>query len=147
MRLLVQRATHASVTVDNQVIGQIEQGLCVLVGIGPDDGDKEIAWALRKLTNMRIFTDPDGKMNLSVTDIAGGILLISQFTLYGDARKGNRPSFIDAAKSDHAQPLFDRMVKQFEAEYKAGPIATGQFAADMKVDLRNDGPVTIWLES
>jgi D-tyrosyl-tRNA(Tyr) deacylase len=144
---LVQRVRQASVTVDDSVVGAIDQGLCVMVGIGPTDTDTTIGWAVRKLLRLRIFSDADGKMNRSLLDIEGGLLLVSQFTLYGDAQRGNRPSFTAAAAPARAEALFRDLVTSFQASYESGPIATGQFAADMQVHLVNDGPVTIWLES
>ncbi len=144
MKAVIQRAAHASVTVDEQVIGQIGQGLCVLVGVTHDDTEAHAVKLADKLWKMRIFTDDEGKMNRSVADVSGELLIISQFTLYGDARKGNRPGFTNAARPDVAAPLIDLVVSELEA--KGATVGTGRFGADMKVDLRNDGPVTIILE-
>ena len=150
MRAVVQRVTEASVRVDGEVIGAIGPGLCVLVAAGKDDGvpdsEADAAWLVDKLVNLRIFGDADGKMNLSLLDTAGGLLVISQFTLYGDARKGRRPSFIAALEPTAASALVDRVVSLARA---AGVphVASGRFAADMKVSLVNDGPVTILLDS
>ncbi len=144
MKAVIQRAAHASVTVDEEVIGQIGQGLCVLVGVTHDDTEAHAVKLADKLWKMRIFTDDEGKMNRSVADVSGELLIISQFTLYGDARKGNRPGFTNAARPDVAAPLIDLVVSELEA--KGATVGTGRFGADMKVDLRNDGPVTIILE-
>ncbi len=145
MRLVVQRVGMAAVSVDGEVVGQIGPGLCVLVGVTHDD-TTEIAHKLaEKLVKLRIFGDANDKMNLSVQDVAGEILLISQFTLYGDARKGNRPSFIDAARPEQAQPLFTDFVEK--VALNGVPVATGQFGAEMKVMIANDGPVTLILEA
>lgn len=144
MRAVVQRVTRASVSVDGEVVGSIRAGLCVLVGV-TDGDDEDMARRLAaKLVKLRIFSDADDKMNLSVADIEGGILIISQFTLYGDAKKGNRPSFVTAARPDVAEPLIELVVKEL-AELGA-TVATGRFGADMAVDLLNDGPVTLILE-
>ena len=144
MRAVVQRAQRASVTVDGEVIGEIGQGLCVLVGITHDDTSAEAAKLAEKLWKLRIFTDDDGKMNRAVADIGGEVLVISQFTLYGDARKGNRPSYMDAARPEVAAPLIDQVVSSLEA--LGATVATGRFGADMAVELVNDGPVTISIE-
>lgn len=151
MRAVVQRVRHASVSVDSDtgsgekvVVGSIDVGLCVLVGV--TDGDDEVM-ARRlaaKLVKLRIFSDADDKMNLSVADIDGGLLIISQFTLYGDARKGNRPSFVNAARPEIAEPLIELVVQ--ELRELGATVATGRFGADMAVDLLNDGPVTLILE-
>lgn len=160
MRAVVQRVSRASVSVASetkaegastptggdrkQVVGSIEQGLCVLVGVTEGD-DEEMARKLAaKLVKLRIFSDEDDKMNLSVADIDGGILIISQFTLYGDARKGNRPSFVAAARPELAEPLIELVVEELQA--LGATVATGRFGADMAVDLLNDGPVTLLLE-
>jgi D-tyrosyl-tRNA(Tyr) deacylase len=144
MRLVVQRVGMAAVSVDGEVVGRIGPGLCVLVGITHDD-TREIAERLaEKLVKLRIFGDADDKMNLSVQDVEGEVLLISQFTLYGDAKKGNRPSFVDAARPDQALPLFTDFVEK--VALRGVPVATGQFGAEMKVMIANDGPVTLILE-
>ncbi len=144
MRAVVQRAAHAAVTVDDTVIGQIGPGLCVLVGIAPDDTTEDADKLAAKLWKLRIFEDDEGKMNRSVADVSGELLIISQFTLYGDAQKGNRPSFMGAARPELAEPLIERVQEQLRS--LGATVATGRFGADMKVDLRNDGPVTILLE-
>lgn len=146
MRALLQRVAHASVTVDDQIVGQIAHGLLVLLGIGQDDTTADRDWLLGKIVQLRIFPDEAGKMNRSVVDVGGGILVVSQFTLYADSRKGNRPSFTDAAPPAIGQVGYEDFVAELRKRF-AGPVATGMFGADMKVDLRNDGPVTIWLDS
>jgi D-tyrosyl-tRNA(Tyr) deacylase len=145
MRAVVQRVTRASVTVDNEVIGEIENGLVVLVGIARDDTKVEAAYLVDKISNLRIFDNEEGKMNLSVKDIDGGLLIVSQFTLYGDVRRGLRPSWIDAAPPEVAEPLYDFFVRQ--ACSAVNQVATGKFQAMMQVELVNDGPVTILLDS
>ncbi len=146
MRAVVQRCRRARVTVADQVVGSIEHGLCVLVGAGKGDGPADVEYLVDKLVNLRIFADDDGKMNRSVLDVTGGVLLISQFTLYGDTRKGRRPAFVDALEPGPAEALYDDVVARTRA---AGvtQVATGVFRADMQVELVNDGPVTILLDS
>jgi len=145
MKLVVQRVKQASVTVGGKRISEIGQGLLVLVGVGHDDTESDARFLARKTANLRIFEDGDGKMNLSVSEVGGEILSVSQFTLYGDCNKGNRPSFIDAARPEQGEALFGEYVQALE---KMGfPPHTGEFGADMKVDLLNDGPVTLILES
>ena len=147
MRALVQRVLRASVTVDGEITGAIEHGLLVFLGVAPADTEAELAWMTQKVVQLRIFSDDEGKMNRSVIDVAGGILAVSQFTLYGDAKKGNRPSFVDAARPELAEPLYQRfLVMLREALGDRGAVAAGRFGADMKVELVNDGPVTIWIE-
>lgn len=141
----MQRVGMAAVSVDGKVVGQIGPGLCVLVGITHDDTTETANKLAEKLVKLRIFGDAGDKMNLSVKDVEGEILLISQFTLYGDAKKGNRPSFIDAARPEHAQPLFTDFVEK--VALSGVPVATGQFGAEMKVMIANDGPVTLLLEA
>ena len=145
MRAVVQRVSRARVTVEGRETGAIERGLLVLVGISPEDGDAEASWLADKVANLRIFTDDDDKMNLSVTDVSGAVLLVSQFTLYGDARKGRRPSFIGAAQGAEAESLYERCVEAIRA--RGLDCATGEFGAMMDVDLVNEGPVTILLDS
>lgn len=128
------------------MVGAIDQGLCVLLGAGKGDGDADLAYVVDKVVNLRIFADDEGKMNRSVLDIGGGVLLISQFTLYGDTRKGRRPAFIDAMDPGPAEALYDRAVAAVRAAGVAR-VATGVFRADMQVELVNDGPVTILLDS
>lgn len=146
MKLVVQRVKKASVTVDDNVIGKINEGFLVLIGIGNDDNKEKADYLVKKLINLRIFTDENGKMNLSLQDINGELLLISQFTLYAECKKsGNRPSFSDAAKPDISKPLYDYFVEECR---KTGlKVETGEFGADMKVELLNDGPVTIIIEN
>ncbi len=146
MRAVVQRCRRASVTVDGTVVGAIEHGLVVLLGAGKGDGDDDLAYVVDKLVNLRIFADDAGKMNRSVLEVGGGVLLISQFTLFGDVRKGRRPAFLDALEPGPAEALYERAVAAVRA---AGVthVATGVFRADMQVELVNDGPVTILLDS
>ncbi len=141
----MQRVTRASVTVNGNVIGEIGNGLVVLLGIARDDTKVEAAYLVDKIAALRIFEDEDGKMNLSVKDVDGGLLIVSQFTLYGDVRRGLRPSWIDAAPTEVAEPLYDFFVRQ--ARSIVSDVATGSFRAMMQVELVNDGPVTILLDS
>ena len=145
MRAVIQRVTRAKVTVDGEVIGEIGNGLVVLLGIARDDTKVEAAYLVDKIANLRIFDDEDGKMNLSVKDVSGALLIISQFTLYGDVRRGLRPAWIDAAPPEVAGPLYDFFVRQ--ARSTVDDVATGKFQAMMQVELVNDGPVTILLDS
>jgi len=145
MRLLIQRVKRASVTVEDSITGHIGQGLLVFVGIAASDTMREIEWMCGKITKLRIFNDEEGKMNLSVSDVQGGILLVSQFTLYADAQKGLRPSYINAAQPDIAKPLYDQMLQHLQ-ETSGLQVEAGIFGAMMDVELVNDGPVTIWLE-
>lgn len=145
MRVLVQRVSEAKVTVDGEVTGQIGGGLLLLVGIHDTDTDAELDWMVAKCAQLRIFEDEAGKMNLSLKDVGGDALVVSQFTLYGDCKKGNRPSFNQAGKPAFASMMCDRFCEKLEAAL-GRPVPTGRFAADMKVALVNDGPVTIWLE-
>ncbi|HEX6749816.1 MAG TPA: D-aminoacyl-tRNA deacylase [Longimicrobium sp.] len=144
MRIVLQRVSRAKVTVDGRVTGEIGGGLLLLAGFTEGDTDEALAWMAKKLVQLRIFPDDEGKMNRSVEDAGGGILVVSQFTLYGDARKGNRPSFIDAARPEIAIPLYERFVEMLRATGR--PVATGAFGAMMDVELVNDGPVTLILE-
>lgn len=145
MRVVVQRVLDARVLVDGDVIGSVGQGMLVLVGIGVDDTETDVDLMAKKVAGLRIFEDAEGKMNRSLADIDGGILAVSQFTLWGDCRKGRRPSFLGAARPEKAQPLFDRYVEVTRAE--GIPCETGLFGADMRVELVNDGPVTLMLDS
>jgi D-aminoacyl-tRNA deacylase len=145
MRALLQRVTHASVTVDNEIVGQIGIGFLILLGIGHNDSDAQVKLLTDKIVHLRVFEDGEGKMNRSVLDIGGQILVVSQFTLYADMRKGRRPSFINAAPPALAEPLVERF-KQAIASYNI-TVAGGVFGADMDVSLVNHGPVTIWLDS
>lgn len=145
MRVVIQRSKQASVSIDDELIGEINKGFVLLVGIEESDTKEDVDYLVRKISKLRIFEDEEGKMNLSLTDIQGEILSISQFTLHASTKKGNRPSFIDAAKPDKAIPMYDL----FNQELKnAGfTVATGKFGADMQVALINDGPVTILIDS
>lgn len=144
MRAVVQRASRASVTVDGEVIGEIGTGLCVLVGVTHDDTQVEAVKLAEKLWKLRIFTDEDDKMNHSVADVGGQVLIISQFTLYGDAKKGNRPSYMAAARPEQAESIIDGVI--WKLQELGAVVAAGRFGADMKVDLVNDGPVTIIID-
>jgi D-tyrosyl-tRNA(Tyr) deacylase len=146
MRALVQRVREASVTVNGAVGGRIGKGLLALIGIAPDDTAKDRDWLARKLVELRIFDDDAGVMNRSVKDVGGEILAVSQFTLYASTKKGNRPSYSDAARPEIAGPRFAEFVTALEAEL-GRPIPTGVFGAHMEVALVNDGPVTIWIDS
>ena len=145
MRAVVQRVTRAKVTVENEIAGEIKQGLVVLLGVARDDSESDADYLAAKITALRIFDDEQGKMNLSLKDVGGGMLVISQFTLYGDVRRGLRPSWIDAAAPDKAEPLYEYFVAQVRRLVSA--VATGEFGADMQVELVNDGPVTLVLDS
>jgi D-tyrosyl-tRNA(Tyr) deacylase len=145
VRAVVQRVTRAQVRVDEDVIGAIDGGLLVLVGVGVDDGDDDAVSLARKIASLRIFRDDDGNMNRDVAEAGGSVLVISQFTLHGDVRKGRRPSFITAARPEQAEPLYERVVAELRA---LGLVtATGRFGATMAVELVNDGPVTILLDT
>lgn len=146
MRAVLQRVSEASVTIDGQVKGSIQKGLLVLLGIEDTDTVEDVTWLSKKIVQMRIFGDDAGLMNLSVQDINGEILIISQFTLYAATRKGNRPSFIKAARPEKAIPLYKQMIVQLQTDL-GKEVATGSFGADMKVALINDGPVTIIIDS
>jgi len=146
MRVLIQRVAHASVTIEGQVKSKINQGLLVLLGIEKEDTEQDIDWLCQKISKLRIFNDGEGKMNLSVQDIGGEMIVVSQFTLHANTKKGNRPSYIRAAKPDFAIPMYEAFVKRLE-QVSALSVFTGEFGADMKVDLLNDGPVTIWIDS
>ncbi|HEY6172105.1 MAG TPA: D-aminoacyl-tRNA deacylase [Candidatus Kapabacteria bacterium] len=147
MRLLIQRVSRAKVTVSGEITGEIGQGLLIFVGIGHNDDIARVKEMTEKVIKLRIFEDEAGKMNLDVTSRGGSVLVVSQFTLYGDARKGNRPSFIDAARPEQAKELYDRFVSELREKMGSEEVAEGQFGAMMDVELVNDGPVTIWLES
>lgn len=146
MRLVIQRVTQASVTIENSVKGEIGPGLLILAGFTPEDTEEDLKWLAGKVTQLRIFSDVEDKMNLSVQDVQGDILLISQFTLYANTKKGNRPSYINAAPPAIAIPLYEKFIQYLEAAL-GKKIQTGTFGADMKVALLNDGPVTITIDS
>ena len=146
MRIVIQRVSSASVTIDGKIHSSIGHGLMILAGFEVSDTEKSIEWLSQKIVNMRIFSDADGKMNLSVLDVGGEILAVSQFTLHASTRKGNRPSFIRAAPQNISEPLYDNFVKKL-SELLAKPIATGIFGAYMQVQLINDGPVTIIMDT
>ena len=144
MRILLQRVSRASVTVDGRVVGRIGRGFCLLVGITHSDTTAEANWLAAKVAGLRIFEDALGKMNLGLTEVDGEILVVSQFTLYGDAVKGRRPSFTAAARPEQAEPLCDYFCEQLRE--MGLRVATGVFGANMQVEIHNDGPVTLWLE-
>jgi D-tyrosyl-tRNA(Tyr) deacylase len=146
MKAVIQRVANAQVTVDEKIVGKIEKGLLILLGIGKDDSDEDIDYLVRKIIHLRIFNDTDSKMNLSLKDIDGDVLIISQFTLYADTKKGNRPSYIQAAQPIIAKNLYEKFLHDFEKEFDK-KIQAGTFGADMKVELLNDGPVTILIDS
>lgn len=145
MKIVIQRVSSSSVEVNGSITGSINRGVMLLVGIHESDTKETIEWCCNKIVRLRIFEDDDGKMNRSVEDIGGGILVVPQFTLYGDVSKGTRPSFINAASPGIAEPLFATMVERFRETF-SGPVETGVFGAMMNVSLVNDGPVTILLE-
>ncbi len=146
MRTVVQRVSQASVSVEGQVVGAIAEGLVVLLGVGHEDGESDADYIAEKIAGLRIFPDAEDKMNRSVLEIGGGVLIVSQFTLFGDVRKGKRPSFIDAARPEQAKSLYERCVAQFRA-LGVKQVATGEFQAMMDVSLTNKGPVTILIDS
>jgi D-tyrosyl-tRNA(Tyr) deacylase len=145
MRAVVQRVSRAEVRVEGATIGRIARGFCVLLGAADDDGDDDVAWMAEKIAGLRVFADDNGQMNLALAEVGGAVLVISQFTLYGDCRKGRRPSFVKAARPELAEPLYEKLV----AALRAGglPVETGRFRAMMDVELVNDGPVTLLLDS
>lgn len=145
MKVVIQRVSSSSVMVDNEITGAIEKGLLILVGIHQDDTLEQMEWICNKISKLRIFEDEEGKMNRSVKDVNGGILLVSQFTLYANSDKGTRPSFIEAARPEKAEPMYQDMIKWFKSNTDLN-IQTGEFGAMMSVKLENDGPVTIILE-
>tara|TARA_B100000925_G_scaffold252430_1_gene204500 strand:- start:541 stop:993 length:453 start_codon:yes stop_codon:yes gene_type:complete len=146
MRLLIQRVARASVRVEDQVVGAIGQGLLLLVGVEQGDNEGDATWLAEKVSKLRIFSDSDGKMNASVLDVQGELLVVSQFTLHASYKKGTRPSFVKAAHPDHAIPMYEAFVAACETAI-GKPVSTGQFGAAMAVDLINDGPVTIWMDT
>jgi D-aminoacyl-tRNA deacylase len=145
MRACIQRVSRARVVVDGEITGEIEKGLLVLLGVAATDTDTELTWLADKIVGLRIFDDADGKMNLGLADVGGAMLVVSQFTLYGDCRKGRRPSFIEAAPPEMAEAMYERFVAHVG---RAGiPTAMGRFRTMMSVELVNDGPVTIWIDT
>lgn len=145
MRVLIQRVSKADVRIAEKINGAIDKGLVLFIGIGHEDTEEDIDWLVQKIASMRIFSDDEGKMNLSVKDIGGKILAVSQFTLHALTKKGNRPSFIEAARPEQAVPLYESFIQKIQLS--GIPTETGIFGADMNVNLTNDGPVTIWLDS
>ena len=146
MRALIQRVSSASVQIDNKVFSKIGNGLLVLLGVEDEDSDSDIDWLSSKISLMRIFDDKNDNMNLSVNDINGEVLIVSQFTLHASTKKGNRPSYVRASKPDHAVPMYEAFILQMKNKILNG-VSSGQFGACMQVDLINDGPVTIWIDS
>jgi D-tyrosyl-tRNA(Tyr) deacylase len=144
MRVVLQRVSKASVRIDGRVVGSIGAGFCLLVGFTHSDTPAQAEWMAEKVAGLRLFADPEGKMNLGLADVGGAVLVVSQFTLYGDAEKGRRPSFVDAARPEVAVPLYEGFVAALRA--RGLEVATGLFGAMMEVDLINDGPVTLLLE-
>src|SRR3954469_2862089 len=145
MRAVLQRVSRASVTIDGEVVGSIGRGLLILLGVTHTDTPGDATWLAEKCVGLRIFNDADGKMNLGLTDVGGSVLVVSQFTLYGDAQKGRRPSFVAAARPEQAVPLYEAFVNGIRA--LGVPVETGRFGATMQVELVNDGPVTLILDS
>jgi D-tyrosyl-tRNA(Tyr) deacylase len=145
MRAVIQRSGPASVSIDDAVVGSIDRGVVLLVGVAPDDDETQAVWLADKVANLRIFNDEEGKMNRSLLEVGGQALVISQFTLYGDARKGRRPSFIRAAQGEEAERVYEKVIEALDA--LGVRCAPGRFGADMQVNLVNDGPVTILLDS
>ena len=143
MRVLLQRVSCAEVRVESKPVGRIERGLLLFVGFTHDDAEEQLAWMADKVVGLRVFADDEDKMNRSVAEVGGEILVVSQFTLYGDAIKGRRPSFIDAARPETAIPLYERFIALLRE--RGIPVQTGEFGAAMQVELVNDGPVTLWL--
>jgi D-tyrosyl-tRNA(Tyr) deacylase len=144
MRVVLQRVSRASVSIAGTTVGEIGRGFCLLVGFSHADTPEQVTWMAEKVVGLRLFGDAEGKMNLGLAEVGGGLLVVSQFTLYGDASKGRRPSFIDAARPEVAIPLYERFIAELRA--KGVTVATGEFGADMQVDILNDGPVTLLLE-
>ena len=144
MRVVLQRVSRASVTIDGRVAGAIGQGFCLLVGFTHGDTNAQVDWMTEKVAGLRLFSDAEGKMNLGLAEVGGAVLVVSQFTLYGNAEKGKRPSFIDAARPEEAIPLYERFIAALRE--RGLKVETGEFGAMMDVELVNDGPVTLWLE-
>ena len=146
MRIVIQRVSHASVTIEGKVKSSIGRGYLILLGIGSDDGEEDIQWLVKKIIGLRVFDDANGVMNLSIGDIGGDIIVVSQFTLMASTKKGNRPSWIKAAPHSISIPLYERFCKELQEAF-GKPVSTGEFGADMKVELLNDGPVTICMDT
>lgn len=146
MLAVIQRTTHASVSIEQKIKAEIDKGLLVLIGIEDADNDEDIAWLASKIVNLRIFNDAEGVMNVSVKDDGGDIIVVSQFTLHASTKKGNRPSYLKASRPEIAIPLYERFVAEISSALEK-PVQTGEFGADMKVDLLNDGPVTIIIDT
>jgi D-tyrosyl-tRNA(Tyr) deacylase len=146
MKIVIQRVTSATVTIDNIVNGQIDTGMLILLGIEHEDDQTDADWLIQKVIGLRIFSDSEGKMNLSVDDVNGAFLVVSQFTLHASIKKGNRPSYIQAARPEHAIPLYEYFIKTLKINSKK-KVESGKFGADMKVNLLNDGPVTLIIDS
>jgi D-aminoacyl-tRNA deacylase len=144
MRVVLQRVTQASVRIQGRVAGSIGRGFCLLVGFTHSDTEAQVDWMAEKVSGLRLFSDSEGKMNLGLDEVGGSLLVVSQFTLYGDAAKGRRPSFVDAARPDVAVPLYESFVAALRR--RGMPVATGEFGADMQVEIQNDGPVTLILD-
>ena len=146
MRILIQRVTYGSVLVDDETVGEIERGYVLLTGIGPDDDEAVADRMAEKIVHLRLFENDAGKLDRSLLEVGGGALVVSQFTLFGDARKGRRPSFVGAARPEVAEPLCEVFAQRLR-ECGVSPVATGRFGAHMDVEIHNDGPVTLWLDS
>ncbi|MGM0565223.1 MAG: D-aminoacyl-tRNA deacylase [Bacteroidota bacterium] len=146
MRALIQRVSEAEVTIEGQVNGKIGLGLMILLGVENDDAEEDIKWLAAKISKLRVFDDENGVMNLSVLDVGGDVMVVSQFTLHASVKKGNRPSYIRAARPEISEPMYQKFVKEME-QVTGKPAATGDFGANMKISLTNDGPVTIWIDS
>lgn len=144
MRIVLQRVSRASVTIEGRVAGAIGTGFCILVGFTPTDTVAEVDWMAEKAAGLRLFADPEGKMNLGLEDVGGGVLVVSQFTLYGDAQKGRRPSFLGAARPEQAIPLYERFLARLRAQ--GLQVENGEFGAMMQVEIHNDGPVTLVID-
>lgn len=148
MRAIIQRAKNCSIQINEDIHRSMDDGLFILLGIEEEDDETDISWLAQKIINMRIFSDDEGKMNLSVSNVSGGILIVSQFTLYASTKKGNRPSFLKSAKPAFATPLYEQFIQECKTLYELPEkIITGEFGADMKITFTNDGPVTIFIDS
>lgn len=147
MKIVIQRVSEASVTIEDRVVARIGKGILILLGIAHNDSQEDIEYLVRKVVAMRIFSDHEGKMNLSIEEVKGDMIVVSQFTLHAQTKKGNRPSYIDAARPEQAIPLYEKFVKQLKNSIGSERVSTGEFGADMQVQLINDGPVTIIMDS